>query len=199
MAFLLFSLLRCSFMYFFHKHAWNPEHLIIAKLYLGRWGHMGEEGQWLQGCVELPIWVTGEKTFQAEETAYTEDWVGIWDPRRKNLIIEKEPRVELKMCEFFITLALPIQPILGMVSLGSLVQVRFCEQLNSVISVMFCNPNSHGCSKQPWVYIKLDHYGLISSYQDLYSLETQEILDNFMVKVPIDMRPSVPPLDISGR
>ena len=103
------------------------------------------------------------------------------------------------VCEFFITLALPIQPILGMVSLGSLVQVRFCEQLNSVISVMFCNPNSHGCSKQPWVYIKLDHYGLISSYQDLYSLETQEILDNFMVKVPIDMRPSVPPLDISGR
>ena len=95
------------------------------------------------------------------------------------------------MCEFFITLALPIQPILGMVSLGSLVQVRFCEQLNSVISVMFCNPNSHGCSKQPWVYIKLDHYGLISSYHDLYCLETQEILNHFMVKVPIDMRPSL--------
>lgn len=95
------------------------------------------------------------------------------------------------MCGFFITLALPIQPILGVVSLGSLVQVRFCELLNSVISVMFCNPNSHGCSKQPWVYIKLDHYGLISFCQDLYYLETQEILEPFMVKVPIDMRPSL--------
>ena len=71
-------------MYFFHKYAWNPEHLIIAKLYLGRWGHMGEKGQWLQDCVELPVWVMREKTFQAEETAYTQDWVGIWDPRSKN-------------------------------------------------------------------------------------------------------------------
>ena len=95
------------------------------------------------------------------------------------------------MCGFFIALALPIHPVLGMVSLGSLVQVRFCEQLNSVISVMFYSPNSHGCSKQPCVYIKLDHYGLISSYQNLYYLETQEILEHFMEKVPIDMRPSL--------
>ena len=99
--------------------------------------------------------------------------------------------MELKTCGFFIALALPIQPILGMVSLGSLVQVRFCEQLNSVISVMLCSPNSHGCSKQPWVYIKLDHYRLISSYQNLYYLETQKILEHFMEKVPIDMRPSL--------
>lgn len=83
-----------------------------------------------------------------------------------------------------------IQPILGMVGLGSLVQVRFCELLNSVISVMFCNPNSHGCGKQPWL-ISADHYGLISFCQDLYYLETQEILEHFMVKALIDMRPSL--------
>ena len=191
MAFLLFSPLRCSFMYFFYKHAWNPEHLIIAKLCLGHWGHMGEKGQWFQDCVELPIWVMREKTAIGRGNSIHWGLGGHWDPRRKNFSIEEEPRVELQVCGFFITLALPIQPILGVVSLGSLVQVRFCELLNSVISVMFCNPNSHSCSKQPWVYIKLDHYGLISFCQDLYYLETQEILEPFMVKVPIDMRPSL--------
>ena len=34
----------------------------IAKLCLGHWGHMGKKGQWLQDCVELPIWVMSEKT-----------------------------------------------------------------------------------------------------------------------------------------
>ena len=62
----------------------------------------------------------------------------LWDPRGKNLSTKKKkkkkkPKAEQKVCEFFVVLVPPIQPIPGMVKLASLVQVRFSEQHSSVI------------------------------------------------------------------